>query len=91
MAQYPRVGSVYITYAEHWSDAEDENFLATAYSNISLLRRGFNTAKPKAREASARFLTQYGVQPGGDTNYIWRIRYGKRHMIQYIYFDNLVQ
>ena len=30
-----------------------------------LLRRGFNTAKIKAREASARFLTQYGVEPGG--------------------------
>ena len=30
----------------------------------SLLRRGFNTAKIKAREASARFLTQYGVEPG---------------------------
>ena len=32
---------------------------------ISLLCRGFNTAKIKAREASARFLTQYGVEPGG--------------------------
>ena len=29
-----------------------------------------NTAKMKAREASARFLTKYGVKPGGDTNYI---------------------
>ena len=31
----------------------------------SLLPRGFNTAKIKAREASARCLTQYGVEPGG--------------------------
>ena len=36
----------------------------------SLLRRCFNTAKIKAREASVRFLTQYGVEPGGDTSYI---------------------
>ena len=46
----------------------------TMYMELpSLLRRGFNTAKIKAREASARFLTEYGVEPGGgagDTNYI---------------------
>ena len=32
---------------------------------LSLLRRGFNTAKIKSREAYVRFLTQYGVEPGG--------------------------
>ena len=30
-----------------------------------LLRRGFNTAQITARLASARFLTQYSVEPGG--------------------------
>ena len=33
--------------------------------NSSLLHKGFNTAKIKARETSARFLTQYGVELGG--------------------------
>ena len=47
----------------------------TIYMELpSLLRRGFNTAKIKARGASARFPTEYGVEPGrgggGDTNYI---------------------
>ena len=32
---------------------------------VRLLRRGFHTVKIKARETSARFLTQYGVEPGG--------------------------
>ena len=31
----------------------------------SLLRRSFNTACIKAREATARFLTQRGVEPAG--------------------------
>ena len=42
----------------------------TNIPTVSLLRRGFNTAKLKAIEASARFLTQHGVESGGDTNYI---------------------
>ena len=50
-------------------------------SSRSLLRRGFNTEKIEVREASARFLTQYGPnRGGGDTNYIGRIQYRKRHM-----------
>ena len=43
-------------------------YVLLTYSKVFKLflhRRGFNTAKIKAREASARFLTQYDVEPGG--------------------------
>ena len=42
-----------------------ENDGIKKYLSDPLLRRGFNTAKIKAREASARLLTQYSVEPGG--------------------------
>ena len=42
-----------------------ENDGIKKYLSDPLLRRGFNTAKITAREASARFLTQYGVEAGG--------------------------
>ena len=44
---------------------ENKNDASSLHSELSLLRRGFYTAKIKATEASARFLTQYGVEPGG--------------------------
>ena len=84
----------YITYIfVRGVDAPKANLLklwqteldVSSEDHLSLLRRGFNTAKIKAREASARFLTQYGVERGGGWYKLYlKIRYKKRHMIQYI-------
>ena len=55
------------SYSRKKVDTVVDKERSTELAISSLLRRGFGTAKIKAREASARFLTQYGVEPGGDT------------------------